>query len=159
MLFGLKNVPSTFYRMMDAVLNIFDFAWAYLDGVPVYSKTMNVYRPYLQNVFVAITGHCLRWKISKCVFAKCKVELLGHIISADGVTVDPRQNYSYTRCSGSILSDLVKQFSRSQWLLPKIYQNPCRDIRSAVPRHFKNCNILLKLENAREISGGKTRAY
>lgn len=90
--FGLMSVPSTLQRMMAAVLKNIDFAYAYLDGVVVYSKNMNEYKTHLQNVFTVISGHRLKLRISKCVLAKNEVDLVDQKLSTDGYSADPKRN-------------------------------------------------------------------
>lgn len=89
--FGLMNAPATFQRMMDGVLKDLPFANAYLDDVVVFSKTISEHFEHLKTVFALFSKHKLRLKIQKCEFAKNQVCLLGHIIGAEGVRVNPQK--------------------------------------------------------------------
>lgn len=89
--FELVNAPSTFQRMMDALLKNVNFTQAYLGDVVVHSKTMNEHRTHLHTMFSVISGHRPMLKISKCEFAKRKVELLGHIVSPQDMVVDKKK--------------------------------------------------------------------
>ena len=87
--FGLMNAPSTFQRMMDEMVKDLPFVRAYLDDVVVFSKNMEEHVSHLRILFETLSQRGLKLKIVKCFFAQPKVELLGHIVSHDGVSVDP----------------------------------------------------------------------
>lgn len=46
---------------------------------------------HLTKVFESLQQHHLAVKLSKCTFVENKVEYLGHVISSEGVTTDPRK--------------------------------------------------------------------
>ena len=88
---GLINAPSTFQRMMDEILKDIPFARAYLDDVVVFSTSMEQHLEHLSVVLRHLAGHELRLRITKCFFCQDSVELLGHIVSAEGIRTDPKK--------------------------------------------------------------------
>jgi hypothetical protein len=55
----------------------------------VYSATLDSHVAHLEEVFTVLETHQLHVKLSKCTFAQPSVQFLGHIISHQGVSVDP----------------------------------------------------------------------
>ena len=91
--FGLCNAPSTFQRLIDNVLGQlkWSIALVYLDDTIVFSKTFEEHLVNLALVFNAFRKSGLTLKPTKCKFAESKLDFLGHIISADGVSVNPKK--------------------------------------------------------------------
>lgn len=88
--FGLMNAPSTFQRMMERILSDLGLVCTYFDDVVVFSRDIQVHDMHLRQVFRCISAHKLKMKLSKCFFCKDRVEILGHILAKEGVSVDPK---------------------------------------------------------------------
>ena len=89
--FGLCNAPSTFQRMINEVLLPYldKFVLLYLDDICIYSKTPEEHLQHLEQVLSALRKHNLLAQASKCEFGLRSIDFLGHIVSADGIKVDP----------------------------------------------------------------------
>ena len=89
--FGLCNAPATFERLMERVLQGLQWTIAvlYIDDVIVFSDTIESHLDRLGQVMDRLLKAGLKLKPSKCQLLRHKVEFLGHIVSADGVAVDP----------------------------------------------------------------------
>jgi hypothetical protein len=61
------------------------------DLVLIYNKTREEHLQHIKIFFEALRKHQLFAKQSKCTFATTKVEYLGHVISANGVSTDPHK--------------------------------------------------------------------
>jgi hypothetical protein len=89
--FGLINVGATFQREMDIAFmdEIGRFIVIYLDDVIVYSKSDEEHLQHLRRV----SEKCRKFGISlnpkKTLFGLEEGKLLGHIISKDGIKIDP----------------------------------------------------------------------
>ena len=91
--FGLTNAPATFQAVMDRTFRSYidRFVVCYLDDLLVYSKTREEHLQHLRLVFDILRREQLYAKRSKCHWAQPQVEYLGHVVSADGVRMDPRK--------------------------------------------------------------------
>lgn len=65
------------------------FVLVFLDDILIYSKNEEEHLQYLRFVLQKLREHKLYRKLSKCSFFQRKVQYLGHIISYDGIAVDP----------------------------------------------------------------------
>ncbi|KAA3483688.1 RNA-directed DNA polymerase-like protein [Gossypium australe] len=86
MLFGLTNAPAAFMDMMNRVFQPYldRFVVVFIDDILVYSKSGEEHDSHLRVVL-----QILREK--KCGFWLREVTFLGHVVSADGIRVDPRK--------------------------------------------------------------------
>ena len=89
--FGLNSAPSTFPRMIEIVLSGLNLitCLCYLDDVIIHSKDLNQHCERLAEVLSRFRQHNLSVKISKCTFEAPNVFYLGHVISAEGISLDP----------------------------------------------------------------------
>ena len=89
--FGLTNAPAAFQREMNRVFKGLDFVLVYLDDILVFSKSQVEHEQHLRKVLEVLRAEKLYAKMSKCSFFQQSVHLLGHVVSAGGVHVDPRK--------------------------------------------------------------------
>ena len=113
--FGLMNAGASFQRAMDIAFvgEKDNFVLVYLDDITVYSSSHQDHWQHLKKVFLK----CRRFGISvnpkKSQFALEEGKLLGHIVSATGVKIDPErvkaiQTLSIPRSKKDIQSFLGK---------------------------------------------------
>ena len=67
------------------------FVVIYIDDILIFSKSEEEHVGHVQHVLEKLCQNKLFAKLSKCEFAKDKVEYLGHIVSAQGVHPDPKK--------------------------------------------------------------------
>jgi hypothetical protein len=91
--FGLTNAPTTFMCLMNSVLNKYldKFVLVFVDDILVYSKNKEEHEEHLRMVLQVLREHQLYAKFNKCDFFQKEIQYLGHIISAEGVAVDPKK--------------------------------------------------------------------
>ncbi|CAI7889202.1 unnamed protein product [Closterium sp. NIES-53] len=91
--FGLCNAPVTFQAEMNHILRplLDECVVVYLDDILIYSKNMKEHVEHLRKVFEILRRNKFYVKLSKSDFALKKVQFLGHMVSAEGVHVDPRK--------------------------------------------------------------------
>ena len=65
------------------------FVVIFIDDILVYSKSENEHERHLEIVLQTLREHKLYAKFSKCEFWLKKIPFLGHVISGEGVRVDP----------------------------------------------------------------------
>ena len=89
--FGLSGAPSTFSRLMSRVLEglIWNCCLVYLDDIIVFSRDVETHVQALRAVFQRLRDANLKLSPKKCFVAKKSVKYLGHIVSQDGIRVNP----------------------------------------------------------------------
>ncbi len=86
--FGLVNASSTFQRLMDSVVAGLGETAAYIDDVFIFSKTWADHLVALDNTLARLAEAGMKCKLSKCSFGGDSVKCLGHMVNAEGVTID-----------------------------------------------------------------------
>ena len=61
----------------------------FIDDILIYSKTQKEHEEHLEIVLQTHKDHKLYAKFSKCEFSLDRVHFLGHVVSAEGIYVDP----------------------------------------------------------------------
>ncbi|CAI7747995.1 unnamed protein product [Closterium sp. NIES-53] len=91
--FGLTNAPATFHAEMNHILRppLDECVVVYLDDILIYSRDMKQHIEHLRRVFEILRRENLYVKLSKSEFVLKKVQFLGHMVSAQGVHVDPKK--------------------------------------------------------------------
>ncbi|KAL0560583.1 hypothetical protein IC582_000992 [Cucumis melo] len=91
MSFGLTNAPAVFMDLMNRVFKDFldTFVIVFIDDILVYSKTEVEHEDQLHQVLGTLRANKLYAKFSKCELWLKKVSFLGHVVSSEGVSVDP----------------------------------------------------------------------
>jgi hypothetical protein len=99
--FGLMNAGATFQRAMDiAFVGEKDkFVLIYLDDITVYSSSHEEHLKHLKRVFLKCRQFGISLNPKKSQFALRKGKLLGHIVSAEGVKIDPARVEAIQRLS------------------------------------------------------------
>jgi len=91
--FGLTNAPATFQSMMNNLFQeyIDKFVSIYIDDILVFSKSKEEHLEHLKIVLDILRDAKLYGKMSKSEFFKTEMEFLGHIVTRDGIKVDPHK--------------------------------------------------------------------
>ena len=88
---GLTASPSTFQCLAEKV--VVGLTWKicvlYLDEIIIFSSTPKEHLERLRLVFQRFRAHNLKISPDNCDFFRMKVQFLGHIVSKDGLEVDP----------------------------------------------------------------------
>eukprot|EP00253_Pinus_taeda_P028520 PITA_28520 len=89
--FGLTNAPATFMCIMNGIFNPYldQFVLIFIDDILIYSRTIEEHHEHLRIVLQTLREHQLYAKFSKCDFFKEEIQYLGHVITKDGIAVDP----------------------------------------------------------------------
>ena len=89
--FGLCNAPATFERLMEQVLAGLPLSVCliYLDDILVPGRSFEEEIHNLQRVFDHLQSAGLKLSPKKCFLFQREVKFLGHIVSRDGVAMDP----------------------------------------------------------------------
>jgi hypothetical protein len=89
--FGLTNAPAVFMDLMNRVCRAFldKSVIVFIDDILIYSKNEKEHEQHLRDVLEVLRREKLYAKFSKCEFWLQEVQFLGHVVSKDGVKVDP----------------------------------------------------------------------
>lgn len=90
MSFGLSNALSTLQILMNEVFVDYlrKFILVFFDDILVYNKSWQDHIKHLEATLKKLVQHELFAKREKCTFALNKIYYLGHIFSAEGVSMD-----------------------------------------------------------------------
>ena len=89
--FGLTNAPAAFMDLMNRVCKplLDKSVIVFIDDILVYSRNKEEHRVHLAQVLELLRMEKLYAKFSKCEFWLREIQFLGHVVSGDGVKVDP----------------------------------------------------------------------
>lgn len=91
--FRLTNAPAAFMDLMNRIFQSYldQFVVVFIDDILVYSKTEAEHDQHLRIVLQILREKQLYRKLSKYEFWLSEVVFLGHVVSADGIRVDPKK--------------------------------------------------------------------
>ena len=89
--FGLTNASIAFMHLMNRVFRPYvdQFVVVFIDDIIVHSKDAQEHEQHLRIVMETLREKKLYDKPSKCDFWLKEVFFLGHIVSTEGIRVDP----------------------------------------------------------------------
>ena len=91
MSFGLTNAPAAFMDLMTRVFRPYLdlFVIVFIDDILVYSRSRSEHEQHLRIVLQTLRDQRLYAKFSKCQVWLDSVAFLGHVVSKEGIMVDP----------------------------------------------------------------------
>ena len=91
--FGLTNAPAAFMDLMNRVFHPYldQFVIVFIDDILVYFKNAEEHAVHLRIILQSLRDKQLYAKFSKCEFWLSEVVFLGHVVSREGIFVDPRK--------------------------------------------------------------------
>jgi hypothetical protein len=90
MSFGLTNAPAHLTYLMNSVfMPELDKFVVFIDDILIYSRNEEEHAKHLRIVLTRLREHQLYAKFSKCAFWLEEIQFLGHVLSANGIAVDP----------------------------------------------------------------------
>ena len=89
--FGLTNAPAAFMELMNRVFRPYldKFVLVLIDDILIYSKARNEHADHLRMVLQTLREHQLYGKLNKCEFWLDEVMFWGHVVTKEGIKVDP----------------------------------------------------------------------
>ena len=94
MSFRLTNAPTSFMEMMNGVFRPYldFFVIVFIDDILVYSKSDENHVRHMRIVLQSLREEKLYAIFSKCDFWLTSLAFLGHVLSKEGIRVDPAKN-------------------------------------------------------------------
>ena len=91
--FGLTNAPMAFMDLMNRVFRPYvdQFVMVFIYDILMYSKDQENHNTHLRVVLETLRKEQLYEKLSTCKFWLREVSFLGHIVSEEGIRVDPKK--------------------------------------------------------------------
>ena len=91
MSFGLKNALTAFMDLMNIIFKPYldRFVVVFIDDILIYSKTREEHANHLRTVLQTLKDHQLYAKKEKWDFCMTEVKFLGHVVSQEGIFVNP----------------------------------------------------------------------
>jgi len=88
--FGLKNSPATYQRIMNDLLGeYYSFCLVYQDDIIVFSRSFKDHINHLEQIFKILEQAGITLARHKCTFGAQTVKFLGHIVSTNGIKMNP----------------------------------------------------------------------
>lgn len=89
--FGLTNAPAVFVDLMNRVCRPYldKFVIAFIDDILIYSRSKEEHSQHIRQILETLQTEKVYAKFSKCEFWIRRVEFLGHVVSKEGIHVDP----------------------------------------------------------------------
>ncbi|PIK48057.1 hypothetical protein BSL78_15069 [Apostichopus japonicus] len=132
--FGLASAPSCFQKVMHSILTGLQGVQCYLDDVVVYGKTQAEHDQNLQRVLTKIRDSGMKLN-SKCEFNATTIQLLGHVVSKEGIRPAPDLVKAITDAPAPQSVDEIRSFLGLAGYYAKFVPNfamkvqPIRDIQ------------------------------
>ena len=91
--FGLTNAPAAFMDLMNRVFHPYldQFVIVFIDDILVYSRNAEEHTFHLRIILQTLRDNELYAKFSKCEFWLNEIVFLEHIVSENGIFVDPKK--------------------------------------------------------------------
>ena len=140
--FGLTNAPATFQAVMNDVLRGLTNCVVYMDDILIHSATAEEHAGHLYAVLDHLRTHRFFCKLSKCAFLKPELKYLGHVLSRDGLKVDPDKVAVVQgwQVPDSPCSPLLP---RNVQLLPPVHPRVCKALHPAIFSVEEGCPLCL----------------
>ena len=93
MKFGLTNAPAIFMDLMNRIFQPYldQFVILFIDDILIYSGRKEDHEEHLRVVLQILRENQLYFKFSKCQLWLDSVAFLGHVISVEGISIDPQK--------------------------------------------------------------------
>nr|GFA88493.1 putative reverse transcriptase domain-containing protein [Tanacetum cinerariifolium] len=97
--FSKIDLRSVFMDLMNRIFHEYldKFVIVFIDDILVFSKSKEEYEDHLRTVLQTLRQEKLYAKFSKCEFWLSSVAFLGHIVSAERITMDPAKVEAITK--------------------------------------------------------------
>eukprot|EP00261_Vitis_vinifera_P032286 XP_019073529.1 PREDICTED: uncharacterized protein LOC109121999 [Vitis vinifera] len=97
--FGLTNAPAAFMDMMNRIYRPYldHFMVVFVDDILIYSKSREEHGHHLHMALQTLRENQLYAKLEKCDFWLQEIQFLGHMVSQEGISVDPTKVEAVTK--------------------------------------------------------------
>ena len=91
--FGLTNAPAVFMCLMNNIMHKYldKFVVVFIYDILIYSKNEAEHKEHLPIVLQELREKQFFAKFSKCDFFRDEIQYLGHVVTKEGISVDPEK--------------------------------------------------------------------
>ena len=91
--FGLCNAPATFQALMNDILRPYlrRFVVVFLDDILIFSKSWEDHLMHIRTILESLRKQQLFCKPAKCLFGSLKILYLGHMLTGQSISPDPKK--------------------------------------------------------------------
>jgi hypothetical protein len=89
--YGINFIPSFFQRTMSQIFSDMQFTFPYIDNLPFASKTWEEHYEHAAMIIDRLNQVNLKIKPSSVNLGHAQIKCLGHILSSDGIGIDPEK--------------------------------------------------------------------
>ena len=108
--FGMVNNGATFQRLMDRIMPVVPYRFAYLEDCHVFSIMWQMHLDHLRDTLRRVHASQLKLKLSKCLLGACSVKCLGSVVDRSGRHTDPDKVGAIMRLPGPTNGTAVRSF-------------------------------------------------
>jgi len=137
--FGFASSPAIFQNMVNLLLGGMKwvFAIGYIDDIIIFSDNWEDHVAHLRQLFDALRAANLQLSPQKCTFGCATVKYLGHVVSREGISVNPEYISAVRNFPVPINAKAVQRFI-----------GKCQYYHRFVPNFSKMCAPLYKATRA-----------
>ncbi|GKE90158.1 putative reverse transcriptase domain-containing protein, partial [Tanacetum coccineum] len=117
--FGLTNAPAVFMDLMNRIFHKYldKFVIVFINDILVYSKSEEEHERHLRIVLEILRQKKLYAKFSKCKIWLQQVAILGHIVSANDIIIDPSKVEAITKWPRpTTVTELMRKGEKFVWM-------------------------------------------
>jgi hypothetical protein len=107
-IFGLRNVPSSFQRMMDTILSA--VLWIFVDDILVFSSSVEEHCVHLSAVRTVLDAAGVRLRASKCALFRAQAYYVGLVFDGVSVRLDDAAFAAVANCPPPIGRAQIRTF-------------------------------------------------
>jgi len=89
--FGVTNAPIVCSRIMEIIFGDMPNVLIYMDDITIHTKAVEEHIKAMNEVFKRLKEAGLRLNPQKCFWMKVEIKMLGHIITANTISMDPKK--------------------------------------------------------------------
>jgi hypothetical protein len=120
----MSLMNGVFHEYLDKFIQVF------IDDILIYSRTMEEHDEHLRLVLQCLRENKLYGKLSKCSFYQSKIHYLGHVISDEGIIMDPTKVEAIMEWPAPTNVPEVRSFMGLAGILSTVHRGFFKDSKS-----------------------------
>ena len=97
--YGIHSISEVFQKTVSSIISDIQGSANSQDDIVIWGKTLEEHDNRLRKVLLKVRESGLKLNKNKCQFHKNSIVFLGHIISSEGIRVDPSKTDAITKMS------------------------------------------------------------